>query len=207
MAEINTSPTPSKTYTVIAGLDFSELGDRAIGTAIEVATRYPKADLHVVCIGEAQGSLIALPNGDTSTEEAAREAAVKHVAGIVTEYQSQFGNIGLERIAVYVVPGDPPRQIAALASALDADLIVLGTHGRKGVQRLLLGSVAEGVLRHADCNVFVVRPPDFVRGVKVPDVQPPLKEGEPHLRQFEHHKTYHHVERVSKWTQRVMPAI
>jgi nucleotide-binding universal stress UspA family protein len=207
MTEISSSSTHPKTYTVIAGLDFSELGDRAIGAAIELATGHPKADLHVVCVGEAQGSLIALPNGDTSTEEAAREAAVKHVASIVSDYQSQFGNIGLERIAVYVVPGDPPRQIVALAKALDADLVVLGTHGRKGVQRLLLGSVAEGVLRHADCNVFVVRPPDFVRGVKVPDVQPPLQEGEPHLRHFEHRRTYHHVERISKWTQRMMPAI
>jgi nucleotide-binding universal stress UspA family protein len=207
MAEIPSSTTHSKPYTVIAGLDFSELGDRAIGAAIELATRHPKADLHVVCVGEAQGSLIALPNGDKSPEEAAREAAVNHVAGIVNKYQTEVGNIALERIAVYVVPGDPPRQIVALARALDADLIVLGTHGRKGVQRLLLGSVAEGVLRHADCNVFVVRPPDFVRGVKVPDVQPPLKEGEPHLRHFEHHRTYHHVERISKWTQRVMPAL
>lgn len=52
--------------------------------------------------------------------------------------------------------GDPAREIAAEAAAWDADLVVVGTHGRTGAARFLLGSVAESVLRLAPCNVLVV---------------------------------------------------
>jgi nucleotide-binding universal stress UspA family protein len=53
--------------------------------------------------------------------------------------------------------GDPASEIIAAARASSADLIVMGTRGRSGVQRLLLGSVARKVLHHAECSVLVVR--------------------------------------------------
>jgi nucleotide-binding universal stress UspA family protein len=55
--------------------------------------------------------------------------------------------------------GDAAAEIVALAADINADLIVMGTHGRKGVGRLLLGSVAESVLRRAPCPVVTVRAP------------------------------------------------
>jgi nucleotide-binding universal stress UspA family protein len=54
--------------------------------------------------------------------------------------------------------GEPGREILAEASEWGADLLVLGTHARRGLQRLVLGSVAEGCLRDAPCNVLVVPP-------------------------------------------------
>ena len=53
--------------------------------------------------------------------------------------------------------GDPAAQIIAAAAACDADLIVVGTHGRTGLQRLVLGSVARNVLHHATSSVLIVR--------------------------------------------------
>lgn len=55
--------------------------------------------------------------------------------------------------------GDPREVTVEVAAALPADLIVMGTHGRGGVTRLVLGSVAEAVLRLAACPVLVVRAP------------------------------------------------
>jgi nucleotide-binding universal stress UspA family protein len=55
--------------------------------------------------------------------------------------------------------GDPAAEIVALAREAKADLIVMGTHGRAGVGRLLLGSVAEAVLRHAPCPVLTLKMP------------------------------------------------
>ncbi|HEX7241959.1 MAG TPA: universal stress protein [Longimicrobiaceae bacterium] len=52
--------------------------------------------------------------------------------------------------------GDPAREIVSEAAAWDADLIVVGTHGRTGAARILLGSVAEGALRSALCSVLVI---------------------------------------------------
>lgn len=53
--------------------------------------------------------------------------------------------------------GDAATEILAAAGAFEADLIVIGTHGRTGLKRLLLGSVARNVLQHAACSVLVVR--------------------------------------------------
>jgi nucleotide-binding universal stress UspA family protein len=55
--------------------------------------------------------------------------------------------------------GDPGLIIADYADEVHADLIVIPSHGYHGVQRLLLGSVAERVLRHANCPVLVLRRP------------------------------------------------
>jgi nucleotide-binding universal stress UspA family protein len=59
-----------------------------------------------------------------------------------------------------VTLGNPPREIAALAGRLKANLIVLSTHGYTGLQHVLLGSTAERVVRHAPCPVLVVRKND-----------------------------------------------
>jgi nucleotide-binding universal stress UspA family protein len=66
--------------------------------------------------------------------------------------------------------GDAATQILAAARAWPADIIVLGTHGRTGLARLVLGSVARNVLHHAPCSVLVVREPAAVRSM--PDAPP-----------------------------------
>jgi nucleotide-binding universal stress UspA family protein len=65
-------------------------------------------------------------------------------------------NVTLER---RLEEGFAATEIVRLAKELQADLIVLGTHGRSGLGRLLLGSVAEQVLRHAECPVLTVKSP------------------------------------------------
>jgi len=67
--------------------------------------------------------------------------------------------------------GDPARVIVAMASELNASVVVVGTHGRKGIQRMLMGSVAEAVVRNAGCPVLVVRPVSHVQ--TVPSIEPP----------------------------------
>lgn len=57
----------------------------------------------------------------------------------------------------FVVAGSPADEIVKAAREWPADLVVIGSHGRGGVQRALLGSVADGVVRHAPCPVLVVR--------------------------------------------------
>lgn len=61
-----------------------------------------------------------------------------------------------------LVEGDVRRAILDEAAAWPADLIVLGSHGRTGLTRLLLGSVSEAIVRHAPCSVEVVRHPELL---------------------------------------------
>ena len=57
----------------------------------------------------------------------------------------------------FVQVGKPTSEIMKAAKDWPADIIVIGSHGRGGISRVLLGSVAEGVMRHASCPVLVVR--------------------------------------------------
>jgi nucleotide-binding universal stress UspA family protein len=61
------------------------------------------------------------------------------------------------KVVVHNLTGDPADRIVEQAARVDADVIVLATHGRTGLKRLLLGSVAEKVVRLAGCPVFVMR--------------------------------------------------
>lgn len=78
------------------------------------------------------------------TEDAARRMKARNVTGT-----PQISNVA-------PAGEDIPHRIVGLAGEIGADLIVLGTHGRRGVQRLFLGSVAERVLRQAACPVLMI---------------------------------------------------
>jgi universal stress protein A len=59
----------------------------------------------------------------------------------------------------HLVIGDPATAVAELAASEGVDLIVMGTHGRTGLRRLLMGSVAEAIVRRAPCPVFIMKEP------------------------------------------------
>ena len=61
-------------------------------------------------------------------------------------------------VSFLVWTGDPGESIVAAAGAENVDLVVVGTHGRGTIGRLLLGSVSEHVVRNAPCPVLVIRP-------------------------------------------------
>lgn len=85
----------------------------------------------------------------------------------VHESQRRFSESVLQRIACppgvavehRLEEGDPAEVILRVAAEAAADLIVMGTHGRTGLTRLLVGSVAEHVMRHAGCPVLTVKAP------------------------------------------------
>ena len=73
----------------------------------------------------------------------------------------------------YLAHGDPASEILRLAQDAKADVIVMGTHGRTGLPRLLMGSVAEQVVRKAPCPVVTVKSPMSSRQVSVKAVPEP----------------------------------
>jgi nucleotide-binding universal stress UspA family protein len=62
-----------------------------------------------------------------------------------------------------LLTGDPATEIVRLAKEEDVDLIVMATHGRTGLRRMLMGSVAEAVVRHAECPVLTLKEPQAVK--------------------------------------------
>jgi nucleotide-binding universal stress UspA family protein len=195
-------------FNVVVGTDLSELGDRAVLEALRICDKYEPSELHVLSVADDQLVDVRLPGQDIG--RSAKEAETflcRRVGKLVDQYRASGNALAIERVAVYVTTGSPAERIVSLAQSVDAELIVIGTHGRSGLKRALVGSVAEEVVRRAPCGVFVIRPRDFLDGQKVPDVQPPLRPGERSLQPFRHGATYHYVDRAAQVTQRIMPAI
>ena len=205
ISEIN----PIGQYRVIAASDFSPLGDRAISEALHLCTNRPHAELHVITVAaeSATGFVLPGPASRPVTREAANERARLHLAEIIDEYLGHGNRLSLDKVAFYVTLGTPASSILSLAGEVDADLIVLGTHGRHGLGRMILGSVTGEVMRRAPCGVFVIRPRDFLEGEKLPEIEPPLREGQHSLLPFRTAPTYHYVPRASRASDRIMPSI
>jgi len=92
----------------------------------------------------------------TASTDAARAEAERDLEDAITEARTRLG----DRLERRTESGEPVRKILETAAAEQADLIVIGTHGRVGRLRSLVGSVAEGVVRSAPCPVLTVRHPD-----------------------------------------------
>ncbi len=93
--------------------------------------------------------------GATPSAPSARQEIERTMSDAFEKAQATLGS----RIAFLMLAGDPVRKIVETASAGAYDLIVMGTHGRVGRLRALLGSVADAVVRNAPCPVLTVREP------------------------------------------------
>ena len=86
------------------------------------------------------------------------EIQKKPALELVERIAKELGSAGF-KVNAAVEVGDIRERIIDSAAEWGADLIVVGSHGRRGIQRFLLGSVAEFVARHAKCSVEIVRTP------------------------------------------------
>jgi nucleotide-binding universal stress UspA family protein len=196
-------------YRVIAASDFSPLGDRAVVEALQVCAGRPHSALHVITVAaeSAFGVVLPGPGYSVMAQEDAQERARNHLATIIDEHLLQGHALSLDKVACYVSTGAPASAILGLAEEIDADLIVLGTHGRGALAHMILGSVTGEVMRRATCGVFVIRPRDFLRGEKLPEIEPPLSDGQHSLLPVRSAPTYHYVHRNCRASDRVMPGL
>jgi universal stress protein A len=140
---------------ILAPTDFSEYSKKAVASALELAKTFGAklTLLHVVELppypveGYVPPSLTA-----TFLEDLERQAS-QDLGQIVPEAESA----GLA-VARLVAVGSPYRKIIDMAESEQVDLIVMATAGRTGVSHLVMGSIAERVVRTAPCPVLTIRP-------------------------------------------------
>lgn len=142
-----------KIKNILIPIDYSERSGATMSYAVSLAKEYD-AKLHLVHVYEppiayTDGGFAAtvLPPADVIDVEAERDRLTAAIPSGDLAVQTQF------------VIGNPSEELVDYAKAQNVDLIVMGTHGRTGLTRLLMGSVAEGVLRHASCPVLTVKQP------------------------------------------------
>jgi nucleotide-binding universal stress UspA family protein len=150
-------PTPSTPEllflrNILLATDFSECSRRALGYALGIAARYG-AQLHLLhCIDPAPYNLATPDAVQTACEAAWRD---------MRRLESDLRNSGLAKdveVKFRVEAAGLPALLPEIVRELDLGLIVVGTHGRTGWRKMVLGSVAEIVVDHASCPVLTVGP-------------------------------------------------
>jgi nucleotide-binding universal stress UspA family protein len=139
---------------VVVGVDLSPISRDVLRTAATLCTA-PGSELHLVhVLPVPPGESILGSRGDRTVKvakqlEQARGELDRLAADVI-------GSV--KRAAGHLAVGSPDVEIAQIAGDLGADVIVVGTHGHRGLERLLLGSVAESLVRNAPCSVVTYRP-------------------------------------------------
>lgn len=149
----------TKRFVVLAAVDESEFAPAVVRAAVNLTESVSGGELHLVRAVGLQNELDA-----TRPVRAGRE----YLEAMMVEARKLCAG----RVTGHLSVGGAAHEILQLAARLNVDLLVLGTHGRKGIQRLLLGSVAEHVVRGASCPVMVVREKNYRLGL-APEVEPP----------------------------------
>ncbi len=146
--------------TILCPLDFSDNSVKALKAAVELAGRFKAKVIlgHVITdlpsIGAAYGMIDYNPpvsNIEAFMDEMIK-ASEKEFDALIRKYSNDA--VSFEKKISRGVAVD---EIIRMAETENTDLIVLTTHGRTGLSRLLMGSVAEGVIRHAKCPVLSLR--------------------------------------------------
>ncbi|WP_438001588.1 universal stress protein [Sorangium sp. So ce185] len=165
-------------FIVVVGIDFSDLSNRALDQALESACCRDNAEVHVVYVEPESWVGVGLsraPAAATKPDVALQQLQAR-ASERVRALGAKLDGRRLKRVVVHFRRGDAAGNIAQLAADLDADLVVVGSHGHRGLERLLLGSVAERVARLARCPVWIVRPKDHATAGRVPEIEPPCPE-------------------------------
>jgi nucleotide-binding universal stress UspA family protein len=138
-----------KLDTILVPVDGSALAEAALPAAVDLA-RDSSARLVLLRVAEAH----TLPWTDPTEAEI---AVVRDAESYLDGVKRQLENRGVKDIDTCVWYGDAARSIVEAAAARHADLIVMSTHGRTGLGRLILGSVAEAVIRGTTTPLLLIR--------------------------------------------------
>jgi len=148
---------------LLVALDFSPVSEKVLDCALTLARRYG-AKLFLLACSEGYVIEPAVLKGDWQTSnqnqdllEMIRLQSHRETEKRMRQFLEDHGGKDLPEHECLIVHGTPYEEIIRAAKRLEVDIIVLGTMGRVGIERLLLGSTAGKVVRLAHCPVMTVR--------------------------------------------------
>ena len=173
---------------VVVGFDFSRSGHAALSRGVAIAARAPQHVLHVVCVVDPHAPIPSIPSyhGVDAMYAARVQEALATEVHDELERQEVTSRIDF---FVHARIGKAAAEILELSRQVGADLIVVGTHGLTGIERLVIGSVSEKIVREAGCTVEVARPKQYA-DVELPDLAETDEHRflPPHRYQYEDHR-------------------
>ncbi|MFN4769004.1 MAG: universal stress protein [Candidatus Kapaibacterium sp.] len=146
---------PKQYHHILLPVDFSPCSRHAQEYAADFAARY-NADLHLLYVVEPLAAFTAADGVEQSVYFDVMQRLREQSTVLMQESQRELESLGL-KVSAQIREGRPADVITEYASQNKIDLICMSTHGRSGLNHVLLGSTTEHVLRRSHCPVFVVR--------------------------------------------------
>jgi universal stress protein A len=142
---------------IVCAVDFSESSRAALETAADLARRLDSklTLLHVWKGPRVVGGRAVAPPGETPRDV---EADLERE---LWDWKREAEKLAGREVGSVVRTGVPAAEVARFAAERKAELVVVGTRGRRGLERAVLGSVAEAIVRQAPCGVVVARKQDW----------------------------------------------
>jgi nucleotide-binding universal stress UspA family protein len=169
------SQIQSDKNAIVVGVDFSATGDEALREALRLAKQLPKSELHITSVIASDGNLRDKKKLEQVSNELRSRLDELHSHATRVCALEQGASAFKQEAVFHVRIGDAAAALIQVAVDVDADLIVVGTHRRRGVDKLLLGSVAEALVRDAPLPVLVAYPKAFAGLHKTPQIEPAHK--------------------------------
>lgn len=141
---------------IIVAVDGSKEAEFAFRKSIDVATRNAGATITLVTVIDPR-AFSAAESYDTT----AQERVINHAEDLLLGYQKEANEAGITNVVTKIEHGSPKNIITKELTKMDnVDLIICGATGLNAVERFLIGSVSEAIVRSAKCDVLVVRTPE-----------------------------------------------
>ena len=141
--------------SIVVGYDFSHTGHAALRRAVELASDEAHV-LHVLCVLDKHEPLPSIP-AEAGVDLRYVDRVMRALDVAVRDELRDVAPGADIPFHVYARIGKPATELVELAREVHANLVVVGSHGLVGLERLLVGSVSEKVLREANCSVEVVK--------------------------------------------------
>ncbi len=141
---------------IVVAVDGSKESEYAFRKSLDVSRRNVGSTLHLVNVIDTR-SFAAIEAYDRTIAERAQ----KHSENLLNDYKKQAEEAGLTNVVIVIEYGSPKSIITReLSNVVNADLIICGATGLNAVERFLIGSVSEAIVRTAKCDVLVIRTPE-----------------------------------------------
>jgi nucleotide-binding universal stress UspA family protein len=164
---------------IVVGVDFDVCGDDAIIEAVKLVLSGAATELHAVHVLDPSDVVDHPAVPALVTEEHVLEQAPAVLRARVEEIARSAGvSLPWSALFVHARIGKAVAALNQVAVDYDADLIIVGSHRRRGLDRLLLGSVAQALVREATCPVLVARPKDHSAWARSERPEPAYAPGE-----------------------------
>lgn len=146
------------TRPVVVGVDFLPEGDAAIVNALQRAAQAEELVLHFVHAAQPNDLAEEFGEEEFDSDEEVLERAVQLVRARVDKVASARSlRVEPSRMFMRAIIGKPTRALVRACEEHGAELLIVGTHARRGLEKFVNGSVAEALIRHAPCPVLVAR--------------------------------------------------